>query len=303
MGKKYAKVGGQAVIEGVMMKGSDCIATAVRQPNGKIVYRKRNILKDKFGLFEKPLIRGVFALIEAMIIGMKELTFSAVQSGEEEEEEITDFQLGLTVFASLSIGVSLFFLLPAFIGNFMKTDVMANIVEGIIRMSLFVLYVWLISFSKDIKRVFQYHGAEHKSIYTLENDEELTVENAKKYTTLHPRCGTSFLVIVMLISMLVFSVVDMTILKSDNFLIKTGIKFILRIAFLPFVAGIAYELQRYSSNHLDNKLIKILAAPGLWLQKITTSEPDAEQLEVGLVALKVALGREVENAEEVTEGR
>ncbi len=299
MSKTYAKVGGQAVIEGVMMKGTDCIATAVRQPNGKIVYRKRKILKDKFGLFEKPLIRGVFALIEAMIIGMKELTFSAVQSGEEEEEEITDFQLGLTVFASLSIGVSLFFLLPAFIGNFMKTDIMANIVEGIIRMSLFVLYVWLISFSKDIKRVFQYHGAEHKSIYTLENDEELTVENAKKYTTLHPRCGTSFLVIVMLISMLVFSIVDMTILRSDNFLIKTGIKFILRIAFLPFVAGIAYELQRYSSNHLDNKIIKVLATPGLWLQKITTSEPDEEQLEVGLVALKVALGREVKNAEEV----
>ncbi|MGM0509232.1 MAG: DUF1385 domain-containing protein [Fusobacteriota bacterium] len=293
-------IGGQAVIEGVMMKGTNSIATAVRRPDGEIVYRKRRILENQYKILKKPFIRGIVALLEAMIIGIKELTFSAVESGEEEEEELSDFELGMTVFISLGLGITLFFLLPSFVGNFIESEVGSNIAEGLIRILLFISYVWGISFSEDIRRVFQYHGAEHKSIYTYENNEKLEIENAQKYTTLHPRCGTSFLVIVMLISMIIFSVVDILFLNADTFLIKTAFRFLLRIAFLPLIASIAYEFQRYSSRHLENPIVKLLATPGLWLQKITTREPNEEQLEVGLVALRAALGEEdIENATEL----
>ncbi|BDU50245.1 DUF1385 domain-containing protein [Haliovirga abyssi] len=299
--KKFANVGGQAVIEGVMMKGTDYIATAVRKPEGDIVYRRKKIKKGKFNLAKIPFIRGVFVLLDALILGTKELTFSAAQAGEEEEDELTDFQLGMTLFLSFSVGISLFFLLPAFIGGIFKNNLYANILEGTIRLTIFLGYVWGISFFEDIKRVFQYHGAEHKSIYAFENNEKLTPENAKKYSTLHPRCGTSFLLIVMLVSIIVFSIVDTSIIRTDNFLMKSVIKFSLRILFLPVIASISYEFQRFTSNHLSNPIVAAFAWPGLMLQRITTKEPDLEQLEVGIVALRAALGEEnIENAEEIT---
>ena len=297
---KCPNIGGQAVIEGVMMKGTEFLATAVRRENGEIVYRRKKILKDRFGLFEKPFFRGVFMLFETLIMGIKELMFSAVEAGEEEEEELTDFQLGLTLFISLGIGISLFILLPSIAGNFFGNNLTANIVEGAIRLSLFVTYVYLISLSKDIRRVFQYHGAEHKSIYAYENNEELTVENVKKYTKLHPRCGTSFLILVMVLTIIIYSFVDTIFLETDVFWIRTLTKFGLRLVFLPLVASIAYEFQRYTSRNLDKPLIRIVAGPGLLLQRITTREPDLEQLEVGIVALRAALGEEnIENASEV----
>lgn len=299
--KKRANVGGQAVIEGIMMKGTKCFATAVRKPDGKIVYKKTDIITDKKSIFKAPFIRGVIMLFDALIIGTKELSFSAVQSGEE-EEEISKFELGSSIGIAMLLGLSLFFLLPSAVsGLISKNEILANLAEGGIRVTLFVGYVMLISLSKDIQRVFQYHGAEHKSIYTYENGEELTVDNVKKYTTLHPRCGTSFLFIVMFISIILFSIIDLLFLEKRGMIIDMVTRFGLRIIFLPFVAGISYEIQRYTSKHLDNPIIKLVAMPGLMLQKITTKEPDEKQMEVGIVALKVALGEEVDNAEEFEE--
>lgn len=304
--KKCPTVGGQAVIEGVMMKGTQYIATAVRRPTGEIVYRKRKILEDKFKFFKKPFLRGVLMLIESLAIGTKELTFSANQAGEE-EEELTGFGLGMVLFTSFAIGIAVFFLLPAFIGAlaFKHNDGMANVVEGVLRLIIFVAYIYAVSFSKDIARVFQYHGAEHKTIYAYENGQELNVENVKKHSTLHPRCGTSFLITVMIISIIIFSVADTQIMKlinvTDNQLLRHLMKFVIRIGFLPVIASVAYEFQRYSSRHLDNFIIKGLATPGLWLQRITTKEPDEQQIEVSIVSLKAALGEEnIENAKDIT---
>lgn len=171
--------------------------------------------------------------------------------------------------------------------------------EAILRLVFFLIYIWGISFSKDVKRVFEYHGAEHKTIYAYENGEELTPENAGRYTTLHPRCGTSFLLIVMLTAIIVFSVMDFIIPVPATHLGRVLLKVVLRVVLMPLIAGISYEIQRYSSNHLDKWWVKILAAPGLELQKITTKEPDKSQLEVAIVAMKAALGQEIDNATEV----
>jgi uncharacterized protein YqhQ len=304
--KKCPTVGGQAVIEGVMMKGTKYIATAVRRPTGEIVYRKRKILEDKLKFFKKPFLRGVLMLIESLAIGTKELTFSANQAGEE-EEELTGFGLGMVLFTSFAIGIAVFFLLPAFVGGlvFKHNNGLANVLEGVLRLIIFVTYIYAVSFSKDIARVFQYHGAEHKTIYAFEKGEELTVENVKKHSTLHPRCGTSFLITVMIISIIIFSLADSQVMKvinvSENQIVKHLLKSVIRIGFLPVIASIAYEFQRYSSRHLDNFIIKALATPGLWLQRITTKEPDDEQLEVSITSLKAALGEEnIENAKDIT---
>lgn len=304
--KKCPTVGGQAVIEGVMMKGTQYIATAVRRPTGEIVYRKRKILEDKFKFFKKPFLRGVLMLIESLAIGTKELTFSANQAGEE-EEELTGFGLGMVLLTSFTIGIAVFFLLPAFVGGiaFKHNDGLANLLEGVVRLIIFVAYIYAVSFSKDIARVFQYHGAEHKTIYAFEKGEELTLENVKKHSTLHPRCGTSFLITVMIISIIIFSIADTQLMKlisiTDNQLLRHLMKFGIRIGFLPLIASIAYEFQRYSSRHLDSFIVRALATPGLWLQKITTKEPDDEQLEVSIVSLKAALGEEnIENAKDIT---
>lgn len=295
-------VGGQAVIEGVMMKSPKGIATAVRRPDGQIVYRKKKIgNKQKF--FSKiPFIRGVIILLDSLFIGTQELTFAANQSGED-EEELSKIQLFFTLALSLSIGISLFMVLPSLVAGFIIKDSLAkaNALEGIMRVLLFISYIYGISLSKDIKRVFQYHGAEHKSIYTFESNEELSKENASKYTTLHPRCGTSFLFIVMLCSIFIYSIVDSFIPQPDSLLLKQLLRVAIRIGFMPLIASISYEIQRYSSKHMDNIFFKFLALPGLALQRITTKEPDLDQLEVSIVALKVSLNEEVDNAIEIEE--
>lgn len=297
---KKVSIGGQAVIEGVMMRGTECLATAVRRPSGKIVYKKTKIVGKDNELFKKPFIRGVIMLFESLVIGVKELTFSANQAGEE-EESLSDKEAVLTTIFSLSLGIGFFIVLPSIIGGLLFPDnkLKANILEAFVRLVAFVAYIWGISFMKDVKRVFEYHGAEHKSIYAYENDIELTPENAKKFTTLHPRCGTSFLFIVMFIAIIVFSIIDFILPIPTNLLYKFLVKVILRILLMPLIASLSYELQRYSSKHLDNPLIKIISLPGLALQKITTKEPNLEELEVAIVAIKVSLGQEVSNAEEV----
>lgn len=293
-------IGGQAVIEGVMMRGTECLATAVRRPSGKIVYKKTKIVGKDNDFLKKPFIRGMVMLFESLVIGVKELTFSANQTGEE-EESLSDKEAIMTTIFSLALGIGIFIVLPSVIGSFIFPDnkIRANILEALIRLVAFVGYIWGISFLKDVKRVFEYHGAEHKSIYAYENDMELTPENAKKFTTLHPRCGTSFLFIVMFIAIIIFSVIDFILPTPTNLFYKFLIKVVLRILLMPLIASLSYELQRYSSKHLDNPLIKLISLPGLALQKITTKEPDLDELEVAIVAIKVSLGEEVENAEEV----
>lgn len=299
--KKCTNVGGQAVIEGVMMRNGSLLATAVRKPNGEIVYKK-TVFSDKRTRFTKiPFIRGAVVLFDSLVMGIKELTFSANQSEENEEEQLTNKEAVMTTIFSLALGIGLFMVLPSLLGSFIfKNDrIYANIMEAVLRLVFFLVYIWGISFSKDVKRVFEYHGAEHKTIYAYENGDELTPENAKKYTTLHPRCGTSFLLIVMLIAIIVFSFMDFIIPVPKTALGKVVLKIVLRVGFMPLIAGISYEVQKYSSKHLDKLWVRILASPGLALQKITTKEPDESQLEVAIVAMKVALGMEVTNATEV----
>lgn len=296
-------VGGQAVVEGVMMRGPKCIATAVRKKDGTIVYKRTLISDRNKKLLKIPFLRGVVALFDAMIVGTKELIFASNQAGLE-EEKLTDKEVKGTVITSMLIGIIIFMFLPSIIGEFAfkENKIMANAVEAIVKLIFFLGYIWGISFMKDIKRVFEYHGAEHKSIMCLELNKELNPKNAKECTRFHPRCGTSFLLIVMFISILVFSMLDFVFnVPKDNIFILLFYKLNTRVFFVPLVAGIAYELQRWTSYHLQNICAKIISEPGLWLQKITTSEPDEEQLEVAIVALNVALGNEVDNAVEVFE--
>ena len=298
-------VGGQAVVEGVMMRGPKAIATAVRKHDGSIVYKKIELTEKNNKWFKIPFIWGVFALFDAMVVGTKELIFASNQAGLE-EEKLNDSQITWTVTGSILLGVAIFMVLPSYIGGFIfkEKTVMANILEAIVKLVFFLGYIWGISFFKDIKRVFEYHGAEHKSIINYEEGTELTPENAKKCTRFHPRCGTSFLLLVMFISILVFSVVDLLfgVTRENSGMVMFLIyKLITRVLFVPVVAGISYELQRWTSYHLNNGFAKMIAKPGMWLQKITTSEPDESQLEVAIVALNVALGKEVTNATEVFE--
>lgn len=295
-------IGGQAVIEGVMMRSPQWLATAVRKPSGEIVYKKTKISSNRGKLAKIPFVRGAVSLFDALVMGIKELTFSANQSEVEEEEQITQKEAVMTTVVSLALGIGLFVVIPSLIGSFVFSNnkIHSNLLEAVLRLVFFIFYIWVISFSKDVKRIYEYHGAEHKSIYAYENGLELTPENAKKFTTLHPRCGTSFLLIVMLISIIVFSCMDFILPVPKDMLQKIIIKVVLRVIMMPVIAGISYELQRYSSNHLDRCWVKLVAFPGLSLQRITTKEPDLDQLEVAIVAIKAALGEKVDNAREIS---
>lgn len=293
---KKTSIGGQALIEGIMMKGPDKIATAVRKPDGEIEVKESNIkpiFKHKF--FKLPIIRGSFVLIDSLVSGVKELMYSAEFYGEDYEEDALDKFLKkvfkdkadtaiiyVSVIISLFFSVGIFILGPTLLTNFLKNLVsntfILNLIEGVIRVALFVGYVYLVSKLSDIKRVFMYHGAEHKTIHCYEHREELTVENVKKYSTLHPRCGTSFMINVMLISIIVFSFFGW----PNPFL-----RLVIRLAMLPIIAGLSYELNKYVGRcESENILTKIIAFPGFQIQKITTSEPDDSMMEVAITAMK-----------------
>lgn len=292
---KKTSIGGQALIEGIMMKGPSKIATAVRKPDGEIQIKESDInplFKHKF--FKLPIIRGSFVLIDAMIGGVKELMYSAEFYGDDYEEDALDKFLKKVfkdkadtaiIYASVIIAmifsIGIFMLGPTLLTNFLKSvisnSLLLNLVEGVIRVVLFVGYVYLVSKLEDIKRVFMYHGAEHKTIYCYENGEELTVENVRKYSTLHPRCGTSFMINVMLISIIVFS-----FFGWPNPLMRL----VIRIAMLPVIAGLSYELNRYVGRCAsDNIFTKIITYPGFLIQKITTKEPDDSMMEVAIAAM------------------
>lgn len=296
--KKQA-VGGQAVIEGVMMQSKDKRSIAVRKNDGEIVVKKNKIqswISDK-KIDKIPFIRGAFILIETMIEGIKSMNFSSEFFLEDDEEETSfdrfinkifkDKASDAIIIISLVIGLALatllFVVTPTLLGGLFSkvvdNKIVLNLIEGITRIGILFIYIIVISRNSDIKRVFEYHGAEHKSIYCYENDLELTVENAKKFTTLHPRCGTNFLFIVMITSIILFS-----FFGWPNPLIRI----IMRILCVPIVAGISYEIIKLLGKY-DNKLTRFVDYPGMMLQKFTTREPDDKQLEVALEALKAVL--------------
>lgn len=283
--------GGQAVIEGVMMRGRKNLAVAVRRKPEEIVVDIQAVssITERFPLLKWPFIRGTVVLIESLVVGIKALTYSANQvvEGEETGETIGSWEMFFSVALAFVLGIGLFFLLPVGLAHLMGDIVTGytwqNILEGVIRILIFLAYVWGISLMKDIQRVFQYHGAEHKVIHTLEANEELTVENARKYKTLHPRCGTNFLLIVMVISILVFS-----LLGDTNLLWR----FVSRVVLLPVVAGVSYELLKVAGKYYKHPLVQFFSAPGMWLQKLTTREPDDSQLEVAITSLNSVLALE-----------
>ncbi|MGB9661855.1 MAG: DUF1385 domain-containing protein [Moorellaceae bacterium] len=284
--------GGQAVIEGVMMRGPHRLAVAVRRPAGDILVESRPFESwtAHHSLFRWPFFRGVAALIESLVLGIRYLSFSANLALEEEEEQLSPRDLVLTVALALLGATALFILLPA-AAALLTHRVLPlygqNILEGALRLVLFLAYVAAISRIKEIQRVFQYHGAEHKVINALEAGEELTLEKVRKHSTLHPRCGTSFLLLVMVLTIVFFS-----LLGRGSLLWRLSS----RVVLLPLVAGAAYEIMKFASRHLDSPLVRLVVAPGLWLQKLTTREPDDGMLEVALKALCAARG---EGPEEV----
>ncbi|WP_304508400.1 DUF1385 domain-containing protein [Anaerotignum sp.] len=303
-GKRPNNIGGQAVIEGVMMRGKRIYAMAVRNPAGGITVEKNEWggIASK-GIFKYPIFRGIAAFVDSLITGTKILMHSAEIAGEDWAEEdlspfekflqdkfgdkINDILIYFSVTVSLILGMGLFFVLPVWLGNFFKTIVPVwglGVIEGLIRIVIFLLYLFLISRMKEIKRVFQYHGAEHKTINCFESGKDLTVENVLPCTRLHKRCGTSFLLFVMIISMVVFFFV-----RTDTLVLRL----LSRILLVPIVAGISYEVIRWAGKS-DSKLVAAVSYPGLCLQKITTAEPDGSQIETAIAAMKGVLEDEAE---------
>lgn len=290
-------VGGQAVIEGVMMRAPRSVAIAVRRPDGEIVVKRELVvpLSERFPVVKLPIVRGAVALFTSLIIGIKALNFSANEAMTEEEKEgdkdkgkgdLSSWAMAGTMTVAFGFGICLFFLFPLYLTKLLTpvigtNNIVFNLVDGVIRVLVFLAYIWGISRMSDIQRVFQYHGAEHKSIFAFEAGDELSVENVRRYSRLHPRCGTSFLLIVMLVSIAVFSLIP----KLWPFYFKAGS----RVVLLPLIAGISYEFLKWSAKNDGHPLVKMIITPGLALQRLTTREPDDRQLEVAIRSINEAL--------------
>ena len=292
----YSGIGGQAVLEGVMMKNRDKYAVAVRKPNGEIDVEGeeyKGVCGDK--KFAKlPFIRGVFAFIDSLILGMKVTTYSASFYEEEDEKpsktegklekllgnKADDIMMTFTVILSVIIAVALFMLLPLFLsdllGKYIRNASVIAIIEGLIRILIFIAYIAGISLMKDIKRLYMYHGAEHKCINCIEKGRPLTVKDVKRSSRQHKRCGTSFLLFVVLVSVIVFFFI-----RVDNMVLKL----VLRIALVPVIAGISYEIIRLAGRS-DNIVVRIISAPGLWMQRLTTKEPDEDMIKVAIASVE-----------------
>jgi uncharacterized protein YqhQ len=273
------QIGGQAVIEGVMMRNRDKFAVAVRLPNGKIKIKKEK--SSRFPkIFDFFFIRGIVGLVYTLYDGIRALLWSSNQSLGEDDEKLSNFEIFSTLAISFLFTLIFFIGLPFLTAHLIHSEgVWFNVLDGLFRIVLFLVYMFAISKMKEIQRVFQYHGAEHKVIACYEAKKPLTLANAKNYSRFHPRCGTSFLFIVLIMSIILFSFI-------------TGawyVKLLGRIILIPVIAGLSYELVKLSSKHAKNWLVKMLIAPGLWLQKLTTNEPDDKQLEVGIASLKAVL--------------
>lgn len=302
MAKQYCQVGGQALIEGVMMRGRKTTVIAVRKPDGTIALREEPaaaLFSGKF--FKLPFVRGVFALISSMIIGVKALMYSAEFYEDEPGYEPSKFDrwlmdrfgdkandiiAGISMVTALVMAILFFAVLPTVLINFLRNVISRPLylsgLEGLLKILLFVGYILMIRRMKEIKRVFMYHGAEHKSIHCLEAGGPLNVESARTFTTLHPRCGTSFLLIVMVLSILIFSFVTWS---------SVGNRIVMKLLLMPVVASLAFEVIRLAGKS-DAPIVRFISYPGLMLQKLTTAEPDDDQLEVALAALQGVIEKE-----------
>jgi len=279
--------GGQAVFEGVMIRGKEGVAISVRQPNGELnIVRQPLASIYKGRLREMPLIRGIIVLVETMVLGTRALLHSAqVAVAEEGGEKIPTALLWGTVAISLALGVALFFMVPLFttrylIDPYINSALLSNVFEGLIRIGIFIAYLKLISLMPDIKRVFAYHGAEHKVVNAYEAGVPLDVESVRNYSTAHARCGTAFLFIVLIVAILVFALVGQPTI---------WIRILSRIALIPVIAVISYEIMKFGAAHINNKVVRILLAPGLMLQSMTTREPDDSQIEAAISSLNEAI--------------
>ncbi|UCD53915.1 MAG: DUF1385 domain-containing protein [Dehalococcoidia bacterium] len=276
--------GGQAVIEGVMMRGRKAAVIAVRRPNGEVVIEPQPLPAISTGKARRiPLIRGVVVLIESMVLGIKALLHSANLSMEEEEEKekISGGVAWGAMIGSVALVVALFILAPLFLANleggYIQSSIVFHLIEGFIRLGIFIAYLKSMTLSPSIRRVFAYHGAEHKVVNAYEAGIPLEIEAVKKYSTAHVRCGTSFLFIVLMIAIIVFALIGRPSL---------GVMVLSRVVLIPAIAALGYEATYFGARHSDSRLVKAFLAPGLWLQGLTTSEPDDSQLEVALSALK-----------------
>ncbi len=309
-------VGGQAVIEGVMMRSPNSISIAVRKLDGQVTVKKRHYrtLTQRYKWLNVPILRGVINLFEMMIIGTEAINYSANESITEEtatDTGITDVNstakaqnpsrfariLEITMFIfsfifAIALSIALFKFIPLWITTYLESKsayiqsnyIVFNLIDGAIKMTIFLSYIFILSLIPNFRRIFEYHGAEHKSIFNYESGKELSVENAKTQSRFHPRCGTSFILIVFLVSILVYTLIP----KQDEFLLNFGV----RVLFLPLIAGISYEYLKLSAKHANKAIVKALIAPGLWFQRLTTKEPDEKQLAVGLKSLQTALAME-----------
>jgi uncharacterized protein YqhQ len=315
------QVGGQAVLEGVMMRAPGIMAVAVRRLDGSIeVHTDPITTSAKWQWLKKPFLRGILALFQSLVLGFRALNYSSAvavadleaaeaekgqdkktsgqPAGKIEKDSLSGWSIAGVIILTLVLGIGLFFLLPLYLTELMgksfpavaESTFLFNLVDGVIRVVFFVLYIFGIALMPDIRRIFQYHGAEHKSIFAYEAGLPLTLENAQQFSTLHPRCGTAFLLIVMVVAVFVFSLIPSTL--------PLWIKAAARILFLPIIASVSFELIKKAGDG-NNKLVSLLIVPGLWLQRITTREPDESQLEVGLAALKTALNQTRESAVDV----
>jgi uncharacterized protein YqhQ len=299
-------VGGQAVMEGVMMRSPQGYSVAVRRQDGSIRVIKETLKSpgEKWKIFKLPVFRGVGVLGQALVLGIKALRFSADEAVQDAEaadpkvekiekkeqndakpEKLSGWLIAGSLTLALGVNIALLFALPLFLTNFLQgqlgfqSPILFNAIDGVFRVTTFVLFLLVISWMKDMRRVFEYHGAEHKTVYNFEARESLTVQNAQKFSTLHPRCGTSFLLVLMIVSIAVFSLAHFDSIAA---------KMIARIVLLPLIAGISYEIIRFSAKH-PGSLLRIVTYPGLLLQKITTKEPDEKQLATAIKALEEAL--------------
>lgn len=293
---KYSGIGGQAVIEGIMMKNKDNYATAVRKPNGEIEVAKDHYVSmtEKVKFFALPFVRGVFSFADSMILGMKTLSFSASFFEDDEDSEPGRFEqfldrvfgeklekvlMAIVMVVSVLMAVAIFMVLPLFIAGifrrFIGSETMMALIEGLIRIGIFILYIKLVSRMEDIRRTFMYHGAEHKCINCIEHGLDLTVDNVRKSSKQHKRCGTSFLIIVMVISILFFMVI-----RVDDIWLKA----LSRIILIPVIAGVSYEFLRLAGRS-DSRIVNLLSRPGMWMQNLTTKEPDDSMIEVAIEAV------------------
>ncbi|MBW3012021.1 DUF1385 domain-containing protein [Candidatus Woesearchaeota archaeon] len=275
-------IGGQAVIEGVMMKSDSKLAISVRKPDGKIktTSRSLNPIGSRIKLLSKPFVRGTVVLFETLVLGLEALSWSA-READEDEKPLSKLAMALTIVISFLLAIGLFIVLPLYLTKFIveSRGFLFNLMDGLIRLVVFLGYLLIISMMKDVKRVFEYHGAEHMAVHCYEEGKPLNVQNVRKYTTLHGRCGTAFVIIVLVFSILVFSLIT-----SPNILVKL----VGRIILIPVIAGVSYEILKFTDRFKKNKIVWLIMQPGLFIQKITTKQPVDKQIEVAIEALKAA---------------